>query len=165
MTSFRRLKIGNFSVAGVCHSRENLKFAVVSAQCRPAAQDTQLALPGSTQLILANLASEQSSSVGPAVESEIFHLFLKLQLFSGSAMQKGHFAPICAHSLTGSLLQWSNNLIYTPTSLVYVKSNHCCQIRSINENRPQNISWGSQMISIISIVLLQTNQVLCYWSS
>ena len=45
------------------------------------------------------MTSEQSSSVGPAVESEIFHLFLKLRLFSGSAMQKGNFAPICAHSL------------------------------------------------------------------
>ena len=30
--SFRRFKTGSFSVAGVCHSREILKFAVVSAQ-------------------------------------------------------------------------------------------------------------------------------------
>ena len=73
--------------------------------------------------------------------------------------------PICAHSLTGNLLQWSNNLICTPTSLVEVRSNHCCQIGSISENRPQNISWGSQIISIITIVLLQMNQLLCYRSS
>ena len=48
---------------------------------------------------LMNSHSEQSPSVGPAVASETFHLFLKLRFFSGSAMQKGHFAPICAHSL------------------------------------------------------------------
>ena len=40
-TSFRRLKIGNFSVAGVCHSSEKLKVAVVSARCRPASQGAQ----------------------------------------------------------------------------------------------------------------------------
>ena len=32
VASFRRFKIGSFSVAGVCHSREILKYAVVSAQ-------------------------------------------------------------------------------------------------------------------------------------
>ena len=30
--SFRRLKIGNFNVAGFCYSRENLKFTAVTAQ-------------------------------------------------------------------------------------------------------------------------------------
>ena len=30
VADFRRLKMGNFCVAGVCHSREKLKIAVVS---------------------------------------------------------------------------------------------------------------------------------------
>ena len=41
-----------------------------------------------------------------------------------------------------SLLQWSNSLIYSPTSLGQVRSNHCCQISSIIKNRPQNILGG-----------------------
>ena len=107
------------------------------------------------------MISEQSPIVGQAVASEILHFLLKLPLFSGSAMQKGHFAPICPHSHTGSLLQWSNNSICILTSLVQVRSNRCYQIRSINEHRPQNISWGSQIMSINSIVWPQTNQLSC----
>ena len=89
------------------------------------------------------MTSEQSASVGPAVESEIFHLFLKL-LFSGSAMQKGHFAPICARSLTvqhtGSLLQWPKNLIYNggpPADLLinHILQHHWCRLEAITAVR------------------------------
>ena len=107
------------------------------------------------------MTSEQSSRVGPAVESEIFHLFLKL-LFSGSAMQKGHFAPFVHTASLGAfcsdLTTWSV-LQHHRCRLEAISANNCCQVRSINEKRPQNISWGSQIVSIISIVFATNRPV------
>ena len=41
----------------------------------------------------------------PAVAIQTYLFFLKLLHFSSSAMQKGHFEPICAYTLTGSPLR------------------------------------------------------------
>ena len=64
MASFRRFKIGSFSVAGVCQSREKLNFAVVSrsanheipqtrwlVQCRVGLVDTSRCIRGTPQLL------------------------------------------------------------------------------------------------------------------
>ena len=47
------MMIFDFCVAGVCHLFENLKFAVVSVQCRLASQEAQPLLRGKKQAILA----------------------------------------------------------------------------------------------------------------
>ena len=45
------------------------------------------------------------------------------------------------------------DLYYNINVTSLVRSNHSCQICSIKENQPPNISLGSQIISIISICL------------
>ena len=148
MTDFRRLKIRNLTLRMFAtQAQRTLKFKVVSAQFRPASasayQEAQPVLRGKTLIILAFYDQWPVSRcwAGTARQLQVRHFTFPWNCESSAAQQcKRAILNPFVNSLTGSLLQRSNNLICTPiTSLVQVRNNHSWQILSINENRPQNI--------------------------
>ena len=100
-------------------------------------------------------------------ESEIFHFFLKLRHQLISNAERSFCENLCTLP-HWSLLQWFNNLICTPTLLVQVtkvRSNHCCQICSINKNRPQNNSYYYLLLQniIAYYYVLLNNYITTYY--
>ena len=110
--------------------------------------------------------------------SQVRNLTFPWNCDSSVAQHKGHFPRICAQSVTGSLLQWSNTLISTPTPLVQIRSHWCrldhhwirlLQIRimlsdSLNQQKKidlKNISWGSLISQLFRLFIqMWTNSYL-----